>query len=111
MPTLGMDRSKPLIAVLPEPSADPPRSRWERTRLLSVQIKGLSVAQFPNAPLGIWLVAKLAAAPASGSLQSAANLVATVALAIWGLLELATGVNWFRRGVGLLALIALVFYN
>ena len=111
MPDLGMDRSKPLIAVLPEPSADPPRSRWERIRLLSVQVKGLSVAQFPNAPLGLWIVAKLIAAPASGSLQSAAQLVAVIALAIWALLELVMGVNWFRRGLGLVALIGIVFYN
>lgn len=76
-----------------------------------MQIKGLSVAQFPNAPLGLWLVAKVVAAPTSGSLQSAAELVAVISLAIWAVLELAMGVNWFRRGLGLVALIAIVFYN
>ena len=64
---LGFDRSRPLIAVLPEPSAEPPRSRAEWIGRLSIQVKWLTVAQFPNAPLALWLVAKLVAVPASGS--------------------------------------------
>jgi hypothetical protein len=111
MPNLGLDRARPLIAVLPEPSADPPRSRAEWIGRLSVQIKGLTVAQFPNAPLAVWLVAKLVAMSTSGSTQDAAELISVIGLAIWALFELVSGVNWFRRGFGLVTLVGIVFYN
>ncbi len=75
-----------------------------------LKINGYVVAQFPNAPL---LVA-LAAATASLFLDdgTTANDVARsvfyVGLTVWAYEEVARGVNGFRKGLGLAALLFVV---
>jgi hypothetical protein len=56
----------------------------------------LVVAQWPNIPLWVWIVASLLRW----------HLVATAALVVWAVLEVAKGVNPFRRGLGALVLLA-----
>ena len=105
---LGMDAQRPWIAVLPEPSAPRAQTRAGRVARLCVQVKGLSVAQFPNPPLAAWLVATLAGRVTSGSARDVADAIAVVALAAWAYEELADGTNWFRRSLGAVALVFIV---
>ncbi len=58
----------------------------------------LVVAQWPNVPLWIFLVARVLSV----------ELVATIALAVWTLLEVGKGVNPFRRGLGAVVLVGLL---
>jgi hypothetical protein len=62
----------------------------------------LTVAQLPNASLGVFLVAtavRLLASP-HGGLRTAINLIVTVALLVWAADEVIRGVNPFRRLLG-----------
>jgi hypothetical protein len=68
--------------------------------LLSVQLKGLTVAQFPNAPLALWGAASIVASLTSDEARDVAEIVAVAGLLWWALEELLRGVNWFRRGLG-----------
>lgn len=58
------------------------------------------IFQLPNRPL---IVAGIAAAVASlsAAYSGVALLVSRLALLVWGLEELTSGVNWFRRLLGL----------
>ena len=69
------------------------------------------VAQLPNPPLLVWLLAtviRLVLSP-HGVVGTALSVVATVSLVIWSLLEIARGDSPFRRVLGgvVLAAIAL----
>ncbi len=66
------------------------------------------LVQFPNAPLLIALVASLCAHLLSGGAERYASAIAIIGLAIWAWLELAQGVNLFRRLLGVAFLILLV---
>lgn len=59
------------------------------------------LVQFPNAPLIVAFIAGEVGKHAHGSGHAYASSVAHLALAIWAYLELADGVNWFRRLLGL----------
>lgn len=63
---------------------------------------GITIAQFPNAPLwiflGAWAVQQLA--DDSGDLGTVAGYVATGALGWWAVDEIARGVNPWRRTLG-----------
>lgn len=96
----GFDSSRPWLAVLPEPSAPAPSSRVEHVGRLCVQVKGLSVAQFPNAPLAVRIAAIAASLTTSGRTHQVAKAIAVVAGVIWGYDELTRGTNWFRRLLG-----------
>jgi hypothetical protein len=63
---------------------------------------GLTVAQLPNWPLGVFLVAtavRLLASP-RGGFRTAVDVVAGAALLFWAGDEVARGVNPFRRMLG-----------
>jgi len=63
---------------------------------------GLTVAQLPNLPLGVFLVAtavRLLASPHAG-FRTAVDLVAGAALLCWAGDEVVRGVNPFRRMLG-----------
>jgi hypothetical protein len=66
------------------------------------------VVQLANAPLlaaiGAWLVA----AVSHGSLHAYARAAFYVFLAVWAWLELASGVNWFRRALGAAGLVYVI---
>ena len=54
--------------------------------------------QLPNAPLWVGLGGGVVAAVIDdGVVHDGARIVGTAGLAVWAVLELAQGVNWFRR--------------
>jgi hypothetical protein len=59
------------------------------------------LVQLPNAPLWVGLGGSaVAAATDDGVVHDGARAVATAGLTVWAIMELAQGVNWFRRGLG-----------
>jgi hypothetical protein len=72
----------------------------------SVQVRGVTIAQFPNPPL---IVALLAAAVSwiagDDSIYEIARAVFYVALTVWAWEEAVRGVNVFRKALGIGALI------
>jgi hypothetical protein len=70
----------------------------------------LTVAQWPNLPLAVFLAAEIAgrfAHPAGGA-GTTLRVVATVALVVWALDEIVRGVNPFRRVLGAAVLLATI---
>lgn len=66
----------------------------------------LAIAQKPNPPILIWAVAALLQTIVpEGNLHVALEVVAFGALFTWGWLELTQGINYFRRALGLGALV------
>jgi hypothetical protein len=66
------------------------------------------VVQFPNLPLVIAFAAGWTAMVLTGHAHSYAQAVSYLAMTIWAYEELAHGVNWFRRLLGLAFLVLLV---
>jgi hypothetical protein len=75
-----------------------------------LKIRGYTVGQFPNPPLWIALAAFLIGLLTSqgSTVNDLARAVFYVTLAVWAYLELATGVNGFRRSLGAVALVLIV---
>ncbi|MBM3635128.1 MAG: hypothetical protein FJW99_07565 [Actinobacteria bacterium] len=67
------------------------------------------IAQFPNPPLIIGLVALGLRYLASGTWADALGAIGYAFIAIWAYLELTAGVNLFRRVLGLAGLAYVVF--
>lgn len=63
--------------------------------------RSFPVAQFPNPPLLLALAGWLLARLGSGSVHSTGRAVFYVGLSVWAWEELTSGVNWFRRLIGL----------
>ena len=63
----------------------------------------ITVAQFPNAALWVFLVTVVVrwVVPARGSIRTGVDVVAVVALGVWALDEVIRGVNPWRRLLGL----------
>jgi hypothetical protein len=59
------------------------------------------IAQFPNPPLLLAFAGLGLAAVAGAAAHDAGRAVFTVGLAVWALQEALSGVNWFRRVLGL----------
>lgn len=67
------------------------------------------IAQMPNLPLLVGLAATLLQfILPSGKIQTGAELVAFGALFTWSWQELFEGVNYFRRALGLIALVSII---
>lgn len=67
------------------------------------------LAQPPNLPILVWLAATLLNfIPMSGSIQVGLDAIAFGALFTWAWQELFQGVNYFRRALGFVVLIALI---
>jgi hypothetical protein len=66
------------------------------------------LVQLPNPPLFVALGAAVVARVVDGAVQDVARAVTAVGLAIWAVMEIAQGVNWFRRGLGAVVLVAVV---
>lgn len=63
------------------------------------------IGQFPNLPILIWGVTiVLRYFDSNASYTTLLNIVGTLALAIWAFLELVSGVNMFRKLLGLCVL-------
>lgn len=73
-----------------------------------LKISGYTVGQFPNPPLWTALAALLAASLTSGTVHDLARAVFYVALTAWAYEEARYGVNSFRRGLGVVALVWIV---
>jgi hypothetical protein len=67
------------------------------------------LVQLPNAPLWAGLGGSaVAAVNDDGVVYDGARIVATVGFVVWAIMELAQGVNWFRRALGAGFLVYLV---
>jgi hypothetical protein len=64
--------------------------------------------QFPNLPLAVALAAGALARLVSGTGHDYSTSVSYLALMVWAYEELAHGVNWFRRTLGLAFVVILV---
>lgn len=66
--------------------------------------------QAPNVPILVWLVAAiLARIPLLESIREPLQIIATVSLVVWAVLEVFFGVNVFRRMLGSVILFFIVF--
>lgn len=104
MRVAAMTPGSPLLSLAHEPASNANRGRIRRLPSLCVRIKGLTVGQFPNAPLGLWLLASIGARFASGDARIALETLAIASLGVWALMEVTSGSNWFRRTAGLVVL-------
>jgi hypothetical protein len=70
----------------------------------------LTVVQWPNVPLWVFIVASVAerAVHASGRIHEVERVVTVVALLLWALDEVVRGVNPFRRLLGAAVAVATV---
>lgn len=69
----------------------------------------LVFGQWPNPPLWAFIVGAIGRRVfSSGTPHAVFAVVATVALAVWALLEVATGVNPFRRALGAVVLAVVI---
>lgn len=59
------------------------------------------IFQFPNRPLMVTIAAGAVARVAGRRYSRPALLVSHLALLVWGVEEVASGANWFRRLLGL----------
>lgn len=76
---------------------------WKRLRGWSWP-RDYPIAQFPNPPLIIGLVALGLRSVASGTWADALGAIGYVFIGVWAYLELTAGVNLFRRVLGLAGL-------
>jgi hypothetical protein len=65
------------------------------------------LAQFPNPPLAAGLAGAVGTHVLDGDAADVAHAVFFLGAGAWAYLELAEGVNWFRRGLGGAALVYL----
>jgi hypothetical protein len=66
------------------------------------------VAQFPNLPLLVAFAGLGLAAESGGTTQEVGRAVFKLGLAVWAWEEAVSGINWFRRLLGVGALIWIV---
>jgi hypothetical protein len=70
------------------------------------------IAQMPNLPLIVWIVTSLLALVfTGGTINTVLNVLANGSFFTWAWLELFDGVNYFRRALGLSALIGLIAFH
>ncbi|MEH1949716.1 MAG: hypothetical protein V7K77_22605 [Nostoc sp.] len=70
------------------------------------------VAQMPNPPLILWIVASLLTLVfTSGKINTVLDFLANGSLFTWAWMELFQGVNYFRRALGLAVLIGMIAYK
>jgi hypothetical protein len=66
----------------------------------SIEVRGVTVAQAPNAPLIVAGVGAVASRVTSGPIARLAGVVSNLGLLAWAYLECTDGVNLFRRALG-----------
>jgi hypothetical protein len=84
--------------------------RAGRYLFLNRRTGGITVAQWPNVPLAVFIVATLALRlfHPNGTANGTWHVVGTVALIAWALDEIIRGVNPFRRMLGGAVLLATI---
>ena len=85
----------------PDPESGPV-ARALTWLLLNRRTGGITVAQWPNLPLGAFVAAEVALrfVRSGGRAASTLRVAAAAALLLWAALEIARGVNPFRRILG-----------
>ena len=78
--------------------------KLSRNRFFYDSNNSLVLFQWPNFPLSIWIVCTIATKFVSGTAQNTLGIIAAVSLTVWALLEISSGVNYFRRLLGLFML-------
>ena len=74
-----------------------------------LQVRGITVAQFPNPPLIVALLAALVSwLVGDGSIYEVARAIFYVSLTVWAWEEASRGVNGFRKALGVGGLIFVV---
>jgi hypothetical protein len=81
------------------------RAGYRRIRRLEWP-RSFPLVQFPNNPLIVAFLAGQLAAVVHGAGRGDARAVSYLAMTIWAYEELAHGVNWFRRLLGLAYIIS-----
>lgn len=67
------------------------------------------IGQPPNLPIIVWAIASvLKLIFTSGIIATGLEAIALIAIVFWSLAELFQGVNYFRRGLGLVVLIGTI---
>ncbi|WP_309739837.1 hypothetical protein [Chamaesiphon sp. OTE_20_metabat_361] len=67
------------------------------------------IGQLPNPPLLVWAIASvLQLIFKTVTIHTGLDIIALIAIVIWALAELFQGVNYFRRSLGLIVLIATI---
>ena len=88
-------------------------SEDKRTTIFDKVFKGrdgkLAVASVPNAPIFTWFIAMILAFFVSGNLHTLLVAVERGALFTWAWLELFQGVNYFRRALGFVVLVYILW--
>ena len=78
-------------------------------RYPSLQVRGITVAQFPNPPLIVAVLAALVSwMVGDGSIYEVARAILYVSLTVWAWEEASRGVNGFRKALGVGGLIFVV---
>lgn len=68
----------------------------------------LIIWQRPNLPLFVWVISSLLSHMAEGNIDTALRVVAFGALFTWAWLEAFSGVNYFRRTLGIIVLVSAI---
>jgi hypothetical protein len=88
----------------------PLRTGWAQfKRLTQIGLpRRFPIVQFPNAPLILAFLAGALANDLHGATRNYATAAAYLAMTVWAYEELARGVNWFRRLLGLAYMIIMI---
>jgi hypothetical protein len=70
--------------------------------------RSFPIVQFPNPPLLVAFAGWGLAALTHGTAHDVGRVAFVAGLAVWALMEVVAGVNWFRRLVGVAALVWIV---
>jgi len=75
-----------------------------------LKIRGYTVGQFPNPPLWVALAALLISrlTDQASTVNDVARAIFYIALTVWAYEEAASGINGFRRALGVVALVLIV---
>lgn len=82
-------------------------AQFKRLRQLGFP-RSFPIVQFPNAPLILAFVAGVLSSHLGGASRTYATAAAYLAMTVWAYEELARGVNWFRRVLGLTYMIIMI---
>ena len=78
-------------------------------RFFQDDLGNVVIAQPPNIPITVWAIAStLKLVANNGSLYATLDAIAIGAIFVWSLMELFQGVNYFRRTLGLVVLVATI---
>ena len=84
-------------------------SKLSRNRFFYDSNNNLVLFQWPNITLSLWILFTILAKLSTASMQDTFSLVASISLTIWAIIEVTTGVNYFRRMLGLTILVYIIY--